>query len=81
MLFIWILSIFLDGTILVVGFFPSTHRHVDVIMMCFKLKEQIFVLTKVHCSFAAETQSCFTACVISFYLYFVSTCFNCLLCL
>jgi DNA-binding transcriptional ArsR family regulator len=40
------------------GFFPSTHRHVDVIVICFKLKEQIFVLRKVCCSFAAGSQSC-----------------------
>ena len=60
------LSVFLEGSILVVVFLPSTHRHVDVITSCFKLKVQIFVLRKVRCGFAAETWSCFTACDISF---------------
>ena len=56
-------SIFLDGSILVVGFLPFSHRYVDV-MICFKLKEQIFALRKICYSFAAETQS-FTSCVIN----------------
>ena len=34
----WILTIFLGGSVLVVGFLPSTNHHVDVIMICFKLK-------------------------------------------